>query len=125
MSATPRKPAARKPAARKPAARKPAARTKPAARKGSSARRTTTRRRTTTPRRRTSTSSTLGTAVGAAIAGVLAAAVGGLPWWGWVVLIVVGLVAGLGYAVLRGRAAAGDPSVDDAPAEPGSPHPSS
>lgn len=63
--------------------------------------RTTTRR--TTTRRRTSTASSLGTVVGAALAGVIATALGGLAWWGWVLLIVVGLLVGLGYAALRGR----------------------
>lgn len=96
MSEAPQ-PAARKPA-RKPAAKKPAAKRKPTTRRTTTGR--TTRR---TTRRRTSTASSLGTAAGAALAGVVAAALGGLPWWGWVLLIVVGLVVGLGYAAVRGR----------------------
>lgn len=89
-----------------------------------STRRTTTRRRTsttrkrTTPRRRTSTASTAGTAVGAAIAGVLAAALGGLPWWGWVLLIVVGLAIGLGWAAARGRKAMSDDEPEAPAAAP-------
>jgi MFS family permease len=98
-----------------------APRRKTTARKRTTTRkRSTTRRRTTTTRRRTSTSSTLGTVVGAAIAGVIATALGGLPWWGWVLLIVVGLVVGLGYAAARGRAAAAreDGAAGAAPGEP-------
>jgi MFS family permease len=72
-------------------------------------RRTTTRPRTTR-RRRTSTASTLGTAVGAALAGVLTALLGGLAWWAWVLLIAVGLVVGLVWAARRGRAIAPDPA---------------
>jgi Flp pilus assembly protein TadB len=74
-------------------------------------RRSTTRRstqRSTTrrsPRRRTSTASTLGSAAGAALAGVLTALLGGLPWWAWVLLIAAGLVVGLIWAAGRGRAA--------------------
>jgi MFS family permease len=98
--------------------RKPAARRRTTTRKRSS-----TRRRTTASRRRTSTSSTLGTVVGAALAGVVALALGGLPWWGWVLLIVVGLVVGLGYAAARGRAAAAredgpDGAATTTPGEP-------
>ncbi|MFC7658460.1 hypothetical protein ACFQ34_09815 [Pseudonocardia benzenivorans] len=66
--------------------------------------RRTPRRRTTT-RRRTSSASTVGSVVGAALAGVLASALGGIQWWGWVLLIVVGLVVGLAWAAARGRAA--------------------
>jgi len=80
-------------------------------RRRTSTRRTTQRR---TTRRRTSTASTLGTAVGAALAGVLAALLGGLAWWGWVLLIVAGLVIGLVWAARRGRAAAdtaGEPAA--------------
>ncbi|MGI5129410.1 hypothetical protein ACQEVB_21565 [Pseudonocardia sp. CA-107938] len=72
-------------------------------------RRRTTARRTTgrrTTRRRTSTASTLGTAVGAALAGLLTALLGGLPWWGWVLLVVAGLLVGLVWAARRGRTAA-------------------
>jgi hypothetical protein len=58
--------------------------------------------------------------VGAAVAGVLAAALGGLAWWGWVLLIVVGLAIGLGWAAARGRAAARD-DEPGAPAEPEAP----
>ena len=81
-------------------------------RRRTTARRTTqsrtTQRRTT--RRRTSTASTLGTAVGAALAGVLTALLGGLAWWAGVLLIAVGLVVGLVWAVRRGRAIAPDPA---------------
>jgi len=75
-------------------------------------RRTTTRRTPTrrTARRRTSTASTLGTAIGAALAGVLTVLLGGLAWWAWVLLIVVGLAVGLLWAARRGRAAAADPA---------------
>jgi Bacterial cell division membrane protein len=70
-------------------------------------RRTTTRRTSTTPRsttrRRTSTASTLGTAVGAALAGVITALIGRLPWWVWVLLIVGGLVIGLVWAARRAQ----------------------
>ncbi len=79
--------------------------------------RRTTQRRTTqhrTTRRRTSTASTLGTAAGAALAGVLTALLGGLAWWAWVLLIVVGLVVGLLWAVRRGRAMAADPAGEPA-----------
>ena len=80
--------------------RKPA----PSARK-TARRRTGTTRRRTTSRRRTSTASTLGTMVGVAVAGLLAAALGGIPWWGWVLLIAGGLAIGLGWAAARGRSA--------------------
>jgi MFS family permease len=81
-------------------------------RRRTTARRGTTRRRTN--RRRTSTASTLGTAVGAALAGVLTALLGGLAWWAWVLLIVVGLVVGLLWAARRGRAIAEDPAGEPA-----------
>jgi MFS family permease len=72
------------------------------------ARRSTARRKTTRRpaprRRRTSTASTLGTAAGVALAGLLAALLGGLPWWGWVLIVLVGLAAGVVWAVRRGRA---------------------
>lgn len=79
---------------------------------------TGTRRRTTT-RRRTSTASTLGTAVGAALAGLIAALLGGLAWWGWVLLIVGGLLLGLGYAILRARRVAAQDEPPPEPSEPG------
>jgi MFS family permease len=78
-------------------------------------RRSTTRRsgarRSTTRRRRTSTASTLGTAAGVALAGLLAALLGGLPWWGWVLIVLVGLSIGAVWAVRRGRAAAEPPAA--------------
>lgn len=76
-------------------------------------RRTTSRRRPYTRRRRTSTASTLGTAVGALLAGVLAALVGGLPWWGWVLIVLAGLAVGALWAIRRGRAAE-EPSPPEA-----------
>ena len=78
------------------------------------ARRTGSRSRSTArrPRRRTSTASTVGAAAGAALAGLLVALLTGLPWWGWVLLVVMGLVVGAVWAVRRGRA------VDDAGADP-------
>jgi len=82
-------------------------------RRTSSNRRSSTRRRTTT-RRRVSPASTLGTAVGAAMAGLLIALVAGLPWWGWVLLIVAGLVLGALWAIRRGRAVDG---ADVSPAD--------
>jgi len=65
-------------------------------------------------RRHRTTASTLGTAAGAALAALLAALVGGLPWWGWVLIVVVGLAAGLAWAVHRGRAL----EASDPPAPP-------
>ncbi|WP_433507462.1 hypothetical protein ACQP04_13945 [Pseudonocardia halophobica] len=103
-------------------------------RKRTSSRRTTTgrtatgrtgrrsRRRTTT-RRRTSTASSLGTVVGAALAGVIATAPGGLAWWGWVLLIVVGLLVGLGYAAVRGRRSLAAEQVPDGPEPSGGAEP--
>jgi hypothetical protein len=52
-----------------------------------------------------------------AVAGLLAALLGGLPWWGWVLIIVVGLVAGAVWAVRRGRAAEAADAADDGAAE--------
>ena len=76
-------------------------------RRRTTTRRTTTRRTSTPPRsttrRRTSTASTLGTAVGAALAGVITALIGRLPWWVWVLLIVGGLVIGLVWAARRAQ----------------------
>lgn len=104
----PIQPAARKPAAkRKPAARKPATRKKPAAK-------TRTRRRTST-RRRASTASTAGAAVGTALAAILVAALTDLPWWGWVLLAVVVVVAIVGYLVAKARTRSAEPQ--DPPAE--------
>jgi MFS family permease len=60
--------------------------------------------RSYTRRRRPSTASTLGTAVGALIAGALYALLGQLPWWAWAGLIVLGLV--IGYLVHRRRVGA-------------------
>ncbi|GAA1837804.1 hypothetical protein GCM10009836_15700 [Pseudonocardia ailaonensis] len=106
--------ASRRPAQKKPAAKKTTS-TRPAARKKAttSRKRTTTTRRTTT--RRTSTASSLGTVVGAAIAGVIASLVGGLPWWGWVALIVVGLLVGLAFAAAKGRRALATEAPAEAP----------
>jgi type III secretory pathway component EscV len=44
--------------------------------------------------------------VGAALAGVVVALVAGMPWWGWVIVAVVVLAAGIGYLAARTRAAA-------------------
>lgn len=63
------------------------------------------RRAPVSRRRRTSTASTLGTAAGAALAGVLAALLGGLAWWAWVLIIGVGLVIGLVWAARKHRRA--------------------
>jgi len=63
----------------------------------------TSTRRTTSRRRRPATASTLGTAVGALLAGALFALLGGLPWWAWVGLILLGLM--IGYLVQRRRVA--------------------
>ncbi|MFC4949773.1 hypothetical protein [Pseudonocardia sp. GCM10023141] len=64
------------------------------------------RRAPVSRRRRTSTASTFGTAVGIALAAVLATVFHGLAWWGWVLIILVGLVVGLVWAARKGRAAA-------------------
>lgn len=64
------------------------------------------RRAPVSRRRRVSTASTVGTAAGAALAGVLAALLGGLPWWGWVLIILVGLIIGLVWAARQHRRAA-------------------
>ncbi|MBA2310113.1 MAG: hypothetical protein H0W01_12685 [Pseudonocardiales bacterium] len=63
----------------------------------------TSTRRTYPGRRRPSTASTLGTAVGALLAGALFALLGGLPWWAWVGLILLGLM--IGYLVQLRRVA--------------------
>ena len=63
------------------------------------------------------------------MAGLLIALLAGLPWWGWVLLIVLGLVVGGWWAVGRARAAAdahGDEStLDTAPPTPAAPPPTS
>jgi uncharacterized membrane protein YfcA len=66
------------------------------------ARRKTPRKRTT-PRRRPSTEATLGSAIGALIGGALFALIDNMPWWLWVILVLVGLV--VGYLVHRFRSA--------------------
>jgi hypothetical protein len=45
---------------------------------------------------------------------VLTALLGGLAWWAWVLLIAVGLVVGLVWAVRRGRAITPDPAGEPA-----------
>jgi len=72
--------------------------------RSSGSRGSTARRRT---RRRPSTGSTLGTAAGVALAGVLIALLGGLPWWEWTLLVVVGLAVLAAWALRRRRAAPG------------------
>ncbi|WP_232662160.1 hypothetical protein [Pseudonocardia sp. TRM90224] len=52
------------------------------------------RRKPARRRRPPSVASTLGTAVGTALAALLAVLLGGLPWWGWLLIIVVGLGVG-------------------------------
>jgi glutamine amidotransferase len=52
-----------------------------------------------TSRRRQSTATTLGGLVGAAVAGVLTGVLGSLPWWAWVLILLVGL--GVGYLFHR------------------------
>ncbi|GAA4681263.1 hypothetical protein GCM10023215_13690 [Pseudonocardia yuanmonensis] len=50
---------------------------------------------------------------------MIATALGGLPWWGWVLLVGVGLVVGLGYAAVRGRRSlASEPAADPQPDTP-------
>lgn len=71
---------------------------------------TTGARRTT--RRRASTASTLGTAAGAALAGVLYGLIGSLPWWAWVGLILLGLAVGY---VLHRRSATATGVADTTP----------
>jgi hypothetical protein len=41
----------------------------------------------------------------------------GLPWWGWVLLVVLGLVVGAWWAIRRAPAA----EPDDAAADPDAP----
>ena len=65
--------------------------------------RKTPRRRTRTTPRRPSTEATLGSAIGAMIGGALFALIDNMPWWLWVLLVVVGLV--VGYLVHRFRSA--------------------
>lgn len=74
------------------------------------------RRAPVSRRRRVSTASTFGTAAGAAIAGVLAAVLGGLPWWGWVLIILVGLVLGLVWAARQAQRAR---ALESPPPDPG------
>ncbi len=88
--------------------------------------RRTTRSRTTTsrsrssrsgyPRRRTrrwvSPASSLGTAVGVAVAAGLIALLGGLPWWGWLLLVVVGVAAAGIWAVSRRRGEDAEPDTE-------------
>jgi hypothetical protein len=66
----------------------------------------------------------LGAAVGAALAGLLVVLLGNLPWWGWLLLIVIGLVVGFAWARRRSPAA-DDPTPADAEADPAPPPPAS
>jgi peptidoglycan/LPS O-acetylase OafA/YrhL len=90
---------------------------------------TTRRRRTGTSRgrsgyrprrtrRRVSPASTLGTATGVAVAVGLIGLLGGLPWWGWLLLVAAG-VAVLGiWAVSRGRGGDAEPDPGAEPVPP-------
>ncbi len=59
------------------------------------------RRRPVAPRRGASVASTLGTAAGTAAALLLAAMLGGLSWWGGVLIILVGLAVGALWSMRR------------------------
>jgi MFS family permease len=52
-----------------------------------------------------SPASSIGTTVGVAIAGLLIAMPGALPWWGWLLLVVIGIALLAMWAIRRRRAA--------------------
>jgi hypothetical protein len=72
-------------------------------------------------RRRVSPASTLGPATGVAVAAALFALLGGLSWWGWLLLVAGVAVLGI-WTVSRGWGGEPEPDAGPEPAPPADDH---